>query len=197
MAGFGFDRDRAGAVELRLHPSLVLPIAQMVESVAELIEESRPEAAQSQDPLAALVGIEPGAEAPKDPAVARLFPDAYQGDDEAAAEFRRFTQRSMRDVKLHNAEVLLASLERAEVRLSLSPVEAQAWLTALNDVRLVMASRLGIETEEDAALADDDEDSYEHFLYTLLGALQGTLVDALAGQDLNPAPPPGWDGPER
>ena len=37
--------------------------------------------------------------APEDPVLARLFPTAYPDDEEAAAEFRRFTEGGLRDGK--------------------------------------------------------------------------------------------------
>jgi hypothetical protein len=201
MAGFGFDRDEHGEVELRLHPSLIAPLGQLVEDAVSLITTTSPAPDQAEDPLAALVGIEPDAELPKDPALARLFPDAYVGDDESAAEFRRFTRRSMREAKLDNARLLLGSLDRAEVRLTLSAVEATAWLTALNDVRLVLATRLDITDDDPDDVSDDDddvddvddemdeearEDTVLRYLYDLLSSLQASLVDVLAGEDLNP-----------
>ena len=36
---------------------------------------------------------------PEDPVLARLFPTAYPEDEEAAAEFRRFTEGALRDGK--------------------------------------------------------------------------------------------------
>ena len=44
--------------------------------------------------------IDPDAERPDDPALARLLPDAYADDDEASAEFRRFTERTLRETKM-------------------------------------------------------------------------------------------------
>jgi len=192
-----FEKDR-GEVAVRLPAQLVAPLASLFADLLALIESDRPSPEQDEDPLAAMIGIEPDAGVPEDPAIARLFPDAYVGDDEAAQEFRRFTRRSMRTGKLENARTLLGTLERAEVRLSLTDDESQAWLRALNDARLVLASRLGIETEEDSDLLEEQDDDYHAFLYHLLGALQSSLVDALAAQDLSTGL---WeaaeDGPEQ
>ncbi len=43
----------------------------------------------------------------------RLFPDAY-AEDTAAADFRRYTERGLREVKRRNALVVLSDLDRAE-----------------------------------------------------------------------------------
>ena len=61
---------------------------------AQLVELLRNEAAApsgATDPLEALLDFTGPTSAPDDPVLARLFPDAYRGDDEAAGEFRRFT----------------------------------------------------------------------------------------------------------
>src|SRR4051794_22921839 len=50
----------------------------------------------SADALEALLADGP-TKPPEDPALARLFPDAYADDTGAAAEFRRFTENDLRD----------------------------------------------------------------------------------------------------
>lgn len=108
-----------------------------------------------------------------DPAVARLLPDAYPDDPEAASEFRRFTEDDLVSRKASNARALRESLDDGNVRLE--PGAVQAWLRSLTDLRLVIASRLGIET-------DDDPGSGDPFLqdvYGWLGYVQSSILDAL------------------
>lgn len=114
-----------------------------------------------------------------DPAVLRLLPDAYRDDAEASAEFRRFTAEGLGNRKVLNARAMVESLEQVpttgEVRLD-APA-AGAWLRSLTDIRLVLAERLGIETE-------DDEDGREvdpimRDVYDWLGFVQNSLVEAL------------------
>jgi hypothetical protein len=97
-----------------------------------------------------------------DAAVARPGTDAYRGDAEAAAEFRRYTeadllQRRRTDADLVAASAcargvavdlaMLADAESTEMRqLRLDDDEVSAWLT-LTAVRLVLATRLGIEDD--------------------------------------------------
>ncbi|MET1052148.1 MAG: DUF2017 family protein, partial [Mycetocola sp.] len=58
-------------------------------------------------------------EADVDPAIlARLFPDAYVNDPEAADEFRRFTLDDLIDRKVENARGVLVSFENARTRLT-------------------------------------------------------------------------------
>src|SRR3546814_11051811 len=51
--------------------------------------------------------------APEDPVLARLFPSAYPDDEEAAGEFRRFTESTLRDGKARAAVAIIDGLEEA------------------------------------------------------------------------------------
>lgn len=133
-------------------------------------------------------------EPPADPALARLFPDAYtdEGPDSdaraASAEFRRYTEDDLRNRKREDAQALVRSLdalapgERRAV-LHLEPDECRQWLGALNDLRLVIASRLGVTDEESYDKLRDlpEEDPREPLVmvYEWLTMLQDTLVEAL------------------
>ena len=50
---------------------------------------------------------------PEDPVLARLFPTAYPGDEEASAEFRRFTEGTLRDGKAAARDPIIDTLEEA------------------------------------------------------------------------------------
>jgi len=188
---FGFVPEGDGAGVLVLPPWLVLPLLSSLADLRSTIASDAPEASSS-DPLAELVGIEPDAEQPLDPVLARLFPDAYQGDDEAAAEFRRYTRRRMRQVKLDNADVAIETLDNAVVEIPLSGDEVQAWLRTLNDLRLATATRLRIENDEDASIAEHRSGAEFQF-YSMLGLLLGLMVDGVAGEPLEPDDP--WSPP--
>lgn len=99
------------------------------------------------DELAKLVGMSSG-ERPTDPAVLRLLPDVDAEDSERATEFRRLTERDIRESKLANFRTALFTLDRSG-RAELTEEQARAWATALGDVRLILATRLGIATESD------------------------------------------------
>jgi hypothetical protein len=134
-------------------------------------------------------------ELPADPALARLFPDAYtdlgpDGDAAAAsAEFRRYTENDLRARKRDDAQAVIRSLEalapegEERATLHLKPEECRQWLGALNDLRLVLASRLEIVEDEDfeelLELPEDDPRSPLVLTYGWLTALQDTLVEAL------------------
>jgi hypothetical protein len=106
-----------------------------------------------------------------DPSVARLFPPAYE-DEEDRAEFDRLTRPGLVDGKLAAAETLAATAA-ADV---LTHEELEAWLGALNDLRLVLGTRLDV-TEESY---DDLPTDPGMALYGWLTWVQGEVVDALS-----------------
>ncbi len=120
-------------------------LAGLFSDAAELLggDDSETEA----DELAKLVGMSSG-ERPTDPAVLRLLPDVDAEDPEHAEEFRRLTERDIRESKLANFRTALFTLDRSG-RAELTEEQARAWATALGDVRLILATRLGIATESD------------------------------------------------
>jgi len=126
---------------------------------------------------------EPGsATPPEDPVLARLLPDAYRDDPDAAGEFRRFTEPALRSAKQEAAQQMLDSLPDAGGRIQLTGDQAMAWLKALNDVRLALGTKLGVTEEfeqEWARLKPDDRRWSAYEVYAWLGAVQESLVQAL------------------
>ncbi|MFF3332231.1 DUF2017 domain-containing protein [Streptomyces sp. NPDC002888] len=153
------------------------------------------------DPLAELFAEGPS-EPPADPVLRRLFPDAYsdpegtpgpqQAEEERAhsAEFRRYTENDLRAGKRDNALAVIRSLDglasaagEGGAVLKLSPAEAQQWLSALNDLRLAIGSRLEITDDDDTdllyRLPDEDPRKPMVMAYLWLGGLQETLIATL------------------
>ncbi len=132
--------------------------------------------------LAALTGLGGGdRDRPADPALARLLPDGYRDDPDAAGEFRRLTEASLRRDKVAAAERLLAALPGdgpGEVRLD--PESTERWLSTINDVRLALGTRLEV-SEEMAEPDPDDPDAPAYVVYLWLTELQGVLVEVAAG----------------
>lgn len=174
----GFRRNRHGKVWLHLADLDRGLMGDLLNQMASLLEE--PESAEPVDPLAELVGIDPTAERPEDPALARLFPDAYEDPDDAA-QFRRFTQRDLRTAKLENVAVATQTLARPNPT-QLSEEECLAWLGALNDLRLTLGTRLDVGDDslaEFRALPDDDPRRAMYVVYDWLTYHQDRLVQAL------------------
>jgi len=115
-----------------------------------------------------------------DAAVLRLLPDAYPDDAEAAAEFRRFTADGLAERKVLNGQTVAASLAEATAATSATKVrleeqQAQAWIRAISDIRLTIASRLGIESDDDRPAADEPLGD----IYDWLAFVQESLVVAM------------------
>ncbi|KTS05346.1 hypothetical protein RSA3_11200 [Microbacterium testaceum] len=120
-----------------------------------------------------------------DPAVARLLPDAYPDDEEATREFRRLTGDDLLGRRAADAEVVLRTLGMdggahdqgdpdATLTIALGEDEALSWMRTLSAVRLVMATRLGILSEDDHQPDDPRFGIYDWIGYRLDG-----LVTAL------------------
>jgi hypothetical protein len=140
----GFRRTRHG-LRAKFDSEERAVLAHLFVEVYELLDDGT---AADPDPLAAMIGISTSVDLPDDPALARLLPDAHADDPEASSEFRRYTERGLRERKRQCLETARLTLGR-EGALTLDEAEAQAWLVALTDVRLVLAERMGLRTEED------------------------------------------------
>ncbi|MEV8587993.1 DUF2017 domain-containing protein [Streptomyces sp. NPDC051180] len=152
------------------------------------------EPSADEDPLAALFSEGPS-EPPSDPALRRLFPDAYGDDSEelraAASDFRRYTENDLRARKREDALVVVRALDglTAEAAgeggavLKLTADESRAWLGALNDLRLTIGTRLEVTDDEESEqlyrLPDSDPRKPMVMAYLWLGALQESLVTTL------------------
>jgi hypothetical protein len=167
-----FEQPQAGVLR-----SLVSQVAELVSADAESGDETT-----EVGTLEAELGLSSHVEAPDDPVLARLLPDAYSDSPEAAAEFRRYTEETLRSGKVASAQVVLASLPADGGEVRLAEAECQQWLRALNDVRLALSVRLGI-TDEDDDLTEnlelDDPRSAYIWVYQWLAYLQDSLLDAL------------------
>ena len=126
---------------------------------SQLVELLRNEVAapnESDDPLEQLMDFSGPTTEPDDPVLARLFPTAYPDDEESAGEFRRFTEGGLRDSKAKAAALVNDTLEEAglpaeldqdglQVEVELDRAAAVTWMRSFTDVRLALATRLGIE----------------------------------------------------
>lgn len=122
-------------------------------------------------------------EAPADPVLARLLPDAYQDDPEAAGEFRKYTESSLREAKKYFAQTLLETLPPGGGRVKLTAEQARDWLRALNDMRLMFGVRLEVTEdfeEQFASLEPSDPRVAAFEVYGWLGAMQESLVRAVS-----------------
>ena len=134
------------------------------------------EVVKNEDPLAALIGIDSQAAKPTDPISTRLFPDAYPDDPDASMEFRRFTERSLRDTNVTRAKRVLADLE-GRTKLTLNSDQWQQWVGFLNSLRLALGTRLEIDQESWNEERSESDPLYQlHELYDWLTWMQETLI---------------------
>lgn len=115
---------------------------------------------------------------PDDPAVARLFPDAYPDDEERQTEYRLLALPELMEKHL----AALDALEATAGAEKLDAEQADAWLKAINEVRLVLGTRLDVTEEGDERPASLDDPRAPAFAaYDYLSGLQAELIDALEG----------------
>lgn len=107
----------------------------------------------------------------------RLFPPAYADDEEREAEFRRLMGDDLLARRFDDLDQLQAAIESE----SMTTGELESFLRAVNSVRLVLSSVIGIETEEDAhePFEMEDHDAAQRFLYEWLSALLADGIWAL------------------
>lgn len=125
--------------------------------------------------------------APDDPALVRLLPDAFRDDPAATREFRALSEPSLIEHKRRNLATVLAGIDSPGV---LDSDAQRAWLQVLTDLRLTIASRLGIDTNSDA---DNEGKAAQHTsservpalaeVFEWLAGVQSRLLHVLAERD--------------
>lgn len=190
----GFERHRKSGAAVTTFTAFEADLLRSL--AAQLIELLRNEAAApeaSEDALEDLLDFSGPTREPEDPVLARFFPTAYPEDDEAAAEFRRYTESDLRNGKAAGAAAVIDTLEDAGlppepedglfIDVELDLPTALTWMRSFTDMRLAIATRLGIEEGDDEfwySLPDDDPRAQVHDIYDWVGYLQETLVQAVS-----------------
>lgn len=169
-----FKSGLGGKLTLKLDDAELGVLSQLFEQMAELLEH--PESEAGADPLAKMLNMSGSTQISEDPALARLFPDGYSDDEHASADFRRFTEQDLRAQKLAALNSVRDSLSGWIGKSSITAQQAQDWLKAINDLRLVLGTRLEIADEVDTDFEANEPGIH---LYNYLTYLQGTLIDAL------------------
>jgi Domain of unknown function (DUF2017) len=140
-----------GGVDIRLEPELRELIGSLAGQLRALIDD--PEAQDS-------------------PGLARLFPPASVDDPMEALGFEQLMGEALRAGKRETAAVVLATANNDH----LDPEETLAWMRCLNDVRLVLGTRLEIEEDTDLEeLFRDPMTEQAAIMYTALTELVGML----------------------
>ena len=132
-------------------------------------------------------------ETPAGPVYERLYPSAY-ADARAEETFRDMTETGLRGERTERAQQCLAEVvdapaktsalaRRARHEIVLSESDGDRWMRVLNDLRLVIGTRLEVTEDDETAgrLDPDDPQALAYVLYGWLTAFQDTLVRVLMG----------------
>ena len=112
-----------------------------------------------------------------DPAIRRLFPTAYNDDPERDREYQQLVRDELADRHRAAIDTVLGTLEAERI----SEEQLTAWMHAINQLRLVLGTRLDV-GEDDSPVPDpDDPDAALVVLYGYLGYLLESIVEALSG----------------
>jgi hypothetical protein len=132
-----------------------------------------------------------------DPIVQRLFPRALEGDEEGDAELRRLLHDDLLAARLSGLDALVELLDRGRehrgtLRVDLRDDEPLLVLGVLNDLRLAIGARVGIEDLDRTQLTEDDPVTYRLAVMDHLAGMQEQLLAILdppsvsVHQDLRP-----------
>jgi hypothetical protein len=165
----------------------------MVASVQGMLDER--EAATPADPLEQITGIRAGnPAAPEDSTMRRLLPDFFKPQRDhpagsAAAESLNGALRSLHepdiiDAKKAAAQRLLDTLPDGGGRFEITEDDANAWISAVNDVRLALGAMLEIGPEGPDRLPADHPLAGHLDVYQWLTVLQVYLVLGLMGKPI-------------
>jgi hypothetical protein len=119
-----------------------------------------------------------------DPIIERLFPTAVVGDDDADAELRRLLRSELLGSRQAGLRALVEILDRARphrgrLRVDLTDDEPLLVLGVLNDLRLAIGARIGIENLDREDIPDDDALRYRLAVMDHLGWWQEQLITLL------------------
>ena len=177
-----------GAILLRMTPNERAILRALVDDLRTIVgdetptpglwEADDPPPAPGSDADAAGDGEgDPSAWAETDPVLARLYPDVRPDDPAWSAGFRDLVRGDLDDARREHIAAVEASLDARTI----DDVDAEAWLHVLNDLRLVLGTRLGvIDDGDDASFDPEDTDAAAKVVYAYTGFLEAQFIDVLA-----------------
>ena len=116
-----------------------------------------------------------------DPSLQRLFPPAYPEELLMNLDYERTAGESLLAGRLRALD-LLARTAEADV---VSDDELDAWMRSINDIRLVLGSRIGVTEDEPPTEAQTDPETRAVWqTYGYLSWLLESLIEAMS--DTNP-----------
>ncbi|MDZ7674618.1 MAG: DUF2017 family protein [Acidimicrobiales bacterium] len=119
--------------------------------------------------------------ADNDPSLTRLFPTAYPDDPERDAGYQALVRDELLEKRFETIDVIESTVDATSDGTELSGDELSAWMRAINDLRLVLGTRLDVGERDDPADIDPDEpDAAAWGVYHYLGMLVDVIVHAMA-----------------
>src|SRR6478672_1719547 len=109
----GFQRRRGGGAVATFTGFEADLLRSLASQLVELLRNEMAAPSAGEDPLEQLLDFTGPTTEPDDPVLARLFPTAYPDDEEAAGDFRRFTESTLRDGKADAAATIIDTLEES------------------------------------------------------------------------------------
>jgi hypothetical protein len=111
-----------------------------------------------------------------DPVLERLFPPAYGDDAEKSREFDHLVRGDLVAQRMGSIEVMEATIDAERV----DEEQLLAWLGAVNDLRLVLGTRLEVTEDDVPEIEETDPHAAPYALYFYLGWLEEQVVAELA-----------------
>ncbi len=153
--GRRFRSNRNGFVEIKIADEERRLIAELIEQLRELV-------------------LSTSTEGSVDPSIRRLYPTAYVEDVEQELKYQRLMRDQLLERRLAHLDVVESTLQDEE----LSPETLIAWITSINDLRLVLGTHLDVsEEEEPTFVSENDPEQQQRAIYHYLSHLLGELVD--------------------
>ena len=172
---------------LESHESALLK--NMATSVQEMLDDRQ--SGTPSDPLEQITGIRTGNPTPPDEAtMRRLLPDFVKvesgraPEDDANRVLRSLHEPEIIDAKISAAQRLLDTLPEGGGKVELTEADAQAWIAAVNDIRLTLGTMLGVGPDLPDRLPDGHPMATPLEVYHWLTVLQEYLVLGLMGKPI-------------
>lgn len=176
-----------GGLRLRLELEEAGLLDGLIEQLAELLR-SHSGTALDPDPLFASLEVGGSDTTPEDPALARLFPDAFADENEASS-FRRVTEQGLVNRKLQDALEVSSALgvvhgnsseTGSRLDVDITPKTMHVWVRTLTSLRLAIAARIGLveESDHDRLFAEADTRGTV-MVYDWLAAILDAILQTL------------------
>lgn len=172
---------------LESHESALLK--NMATSVQEMLDDRQ--SGTPSDPLEQITGIRTGNPTPPAEAtMRRLLPDFVKvesgraPEDDANRVLRSLHEPEIIDAKIFAAQRLLDTLPEGGGKVELTEADAQAWIAAVNDIRLTLGTMLGVGPDLPDRLPDGHPMATHLEVYHWLTVLQEYLVLGLMGKPI-------------